>query len=161
MFNGPDVKNYLGASCSFIHDLYLHIVSLKMALNNKTHGAEYNAEILEDSLKSDHHFDFPNNKRTVVSNTTNTATKVVKYFSEDAEQVNYEMHQLNSAVKYGFGVLENTRSTIAVDDNGIFLSFLLVRPPRSQSLLIMGWCSSIPEHRLRIPLDSGPIFSLS
>ena len=26
--------------------------------------------------------------------------------------------------------------------------FLLVRPPRSQSLLIMGWCSSIPEHRL-------------
>ena len=38
-----------------------------------------------------------------------------------------------------------------------FLSFLLVRPPRSQSLLIMGWCSSIPEHRLWIPLDSGPI----
>ena len=26
--------------------------------------------------------------------------------------------------------------------------FLLVRPPRSQSLLIMGCCSSIPEHRL-------------
>ena len=26
--------------------------------------------------------------------------------------------------------------------------FLLVRPPRSQSLLIMGLCSSIPEHRL-------------
>ena len=40
------------------------------------------------------------------------------------------------------------------------LFFLLVQPPRSQSLLIMGWCSSIPEHRLRIPLDSGPIFSL-
>ena len=39
--------------------------------------------------------------------------------------------------------------------------FLLVRPPRSQSLLIMGWCSSIPNHRLRLPLDSGPIFSLS
>ena len=26
--------------------------------------------------------------------------------------------------------------------------FLLVWPPRFQSLLIMGWCSSIPEHRL-------------
>ena len=38
-----------------------------------------------------------------------------------------------------------------------YLCILLVRPPRSQSLLIMGWCSSIPEHRLRIPLDSGPI----
>ena len=35
--------------------------------------------------------------------------------------------------------------------------FLLVRPPRSQSLLIMGWCSSIPEHRLWITLDSVPI----
>ena len=35
-------------------------------------------------------------------------------------------------------------------------SFLLVRPPMSQSLLIMGWCSSIPEHRLRLHLDSGP-----
>ena len=38
-----------------------------------------------------------------------------------------------------------------------FLSFfLLVWPPRSQSLLIMGWCSSIPEHRLWLPLDSVP-----
>ena len=43
-----------------------------------------------------------------------------------------------------------------------FLFFLLFRPPMSQSLLIMGWCSSIPEHRLRLHLDSGPIsFSLS
>ena len=42
-----------------------------------------------------------------------------------------------------------------------FSFFLLVRPPRSQSLLIMGWCSSIPEHRLRLHLDSGPIFNLS
>ena len=38
---------------------------------------------------------------------------------------------------------------------------LLVRPPMSQSLLIMGWYSSIPEHRLRLHLDSGPIFNLS
>ena len=39
--------------------------------------------------------------------------------------------------------------------------FLLVRPPMSQSLLVMGWCSSIPEHRLRLHLDSGPIVNLS
>ena len=40
-----------------------------------------------------------------------------------------------------------------------FLSsfLLLVRSPRSQSLLIMVWCSSKTEHRLRLPLDSGPI----
>ena len=39
--------------------------------------------------------------------------------------------------------------------------FLLVWPPRSQSLLIMVWCSSKTDHRLRIPLDSGPIFWLA
>ena len=32
--------------------------------------------------------------------------------------------------------------------SSLFFFFLLFRPPRSQSLLIMGWCSSIPEHRL-------------
>ena len=41
---------------------------------------------------------------------------------------------------------------------GIF--FLLVWPPRSQSLLIMGWCSSIPKHRLWLPLDSVPFYVL-
>ena len=49
----------------------------------------------------------------------NAATKVAENFSEDAEQVNCEMHHLNSAVKYVFGVLENTISTIAVDENGL------------------------------------------
>ena len=39
----------------------------------------------------------------------------------------------------------------------IFLSSSLVWPPGSQSLLIMGWCISIPEHRLWIPLDCVPI----
>ena len=31
---------------------------------------------------------------------------------------------------------------------GILSFFLLVWPPRFQSLLIMGWCDSIPEHRI-------------
>ena len=109
MFNVPDVNNLLGDSCSFIHDFYLNIVELKLKLNKKTHGSEYNAEILEDSFKAYYHFDFPNNSRTIVSNTTNAATKVAEYFSEDAEQVNCEMHQLNGTMKYGFGLLENTR----------------------------------------------------
>ena len=33
-----------------------------------------------------------------------------------------------------------------------------VWPPRSLSLLIIGWCDSIPEHRIRRPLDSVPMF---
>ena len=63
MFNGPGGKNYPGASCSFIHYFYLHIVALKLTFSNKTHGSEYNAEILEGSLKVDYHFDFPKNAR--------------------------------------------------------------------------------------------------
>jgi hypothetical protein len=48
----------------------------------------------------------------------NAATKVPEYFSEDAEQVDCEMHQLNKAMKYGFGLLKNTRSTIFLYANG-------------------------------------------
>ena len=44
---------------------------------------------------------------------------MAKYFYEDVEQVSYEMHQINGSMKYGFGMLENTISTIAVDDNGL------------------------------------------
>ena len=44
---------------------------------------------------------------------------MAEYLSEDAEQLSCEMHRLNIAMKYGFGLLENTRSTIAVDENGL------------------------------------------
>ena len=47
---------------------------------------------------------------------------MAKYFSEDAKQFNCEMHQLNGAMKYVFGLLENTKLTIAVDDNGIWIN---------------------------------------
>ena len=35
-----------------------------------------------------------------------------------------------------------------------------VWPPRFQSLRIMGWCSSKPDHRLWLPLDSIPMFKI-
>jgi hypothetical protein len=117
MFQGSAGNNYLGASCSFIHDFYLHILSLQLTLNNKTHGSEYNAEVLENIPKADYLFDFPKKARTVVIDTTNATIKVAKCFSEDTEQVKGEMHQLNTAMKYGFGLLENTRSTIFLDEN--------------------------------------------
>ena len=93
-----------------------------MTLNNKMHGSEYNAKILEDSLKADYHFYFPNNSRTVVSDTTNASTKVAEYFFEYAQQVNCEIHQLNRAMQYGFGVLENKRLAITVYQNGICIN---------------------------------------
>ena len=46
---------------------------------------------------------------------------MTKFFSEDAEKVNCEMHQLNSAMKYGFGMLGNTRSTITVYEDGLWI----------------------------------------
>ena len=100
-FNGTDGKNYPDASCSFILDLYLHIVVLKQMLNNNTRGSGYNAVILEDILKADYNFNFPKNKINIISDTKNAATKVAKYFSEDSEQANCEVHQLNSSMKYG------------------------------------------------------------
>ena len=63
MFNRNYGKNYLGVSCSFIHGFYLHIVVLKLTFNNKMHGSEYNAEILEDILKAEYNFYFPKNPR--------------------------------------------------------------------------------------------------
>ena len=105
MFNGPGGNNYLGSSCSFIYEFYMHIVALKLTLNNNTRGSHYNAEILEEILKADYHFYFPTNSITVISDTTNADTKVDNYFSEDTEQVNSEMHHLNSAMEYGCGML--------------------------------------------------------
>ena len=106
MFNGPDGNNYLGASCTFIHDFYLHIVALNLTLNSKMHSSEYNSKSLEDSLKAEYYFGFTKNEVTVVSNTSNDSTMVEEYFSEDAEQVNCEINYINSAIKYGFGLLE-------------------------------------------------------
>jgi hypothetical protein len=63
-------------------------------------------------------FYFPKDARTVFSDMMNATTEVAEYFSEDAEQVNYEMHQLSTAMKYGFGLFGNTRSTIFLDANG-------------------------------------------
>ena len=94
-------------------------MALKLELNNKMHGSDYNAEILEYSLKADHHFDSPKNTRTVARDTNNASTKVAKYFSDYTEQFNSETHHLNSAMKYGFGILDDKKSTIAVYENGI------------------------------------------
>ena len=112
-FYGTDGNNYLGASCIFIHDFYLNIVLLKITLNKKTHGSEHNSENLEDRLKADYSFDFLKNARSVVTDKANSATKVDGYFFEDAEQVNCDIHHINSAMKYVFVLLENTRLTIS------------------------------------------------
>jgi hypothetical protein len=118
MFNGPYGNNYLVASCSFILNFDLHVMAVKLTLNNVTHNSKYNANVLDTRLKAIYGYDFAASYCTVVSDTTNSATAVAKFFSSEAEQVNCEMHQVNSCMKYGYGILENTRSSIVSDANG-------------------------------------------
>jgi hypothetical protein len=83
MFNVPDGSNYLGASCSFIYNFDLHVVALKLTLNNVTHISEYNANVLDTELKAIYGFDVAASSCTVVSDTTNSATAVSEFFSSE------------------------------------------------------------------------------
>ena len=57
--------------------------------------------------------------KLVASETTNSATAVAIFFSPRAVQVDCEMHQLNSCLKYGFGIFENYRSKDMLDKIGL------------------------------------------
>ena len=59
--------------------------------------------------------------KSVASDTTNSATAVARFFSRSAVQVDCEMHQLNSFLKYGFGICENYKSEDMLDDNGVVI----------------------------------------
>ena len=120
MWTGADHNNYLGFSISFIHDFSLVKVFLGLEKNNVSHHADYNAVLLEYSFLRNYDFDFAPWCRTVVSDTTPSATNVASQLSEDAEQINCEMHELNSCLKYGYGILENTRTKYARNEDGTF-----------------------------------------
>ena len=59
--------------------------------------------------------------KSVASDTTNLATAVARFFSPRVVQVDCEMHQLNSFLKYGFGICENYRSEDMIDENGVII----------------------------------------
>ena len=48
------------------------------------------------------------------------------------------MHQINSAIKYGFVLLENKSSTIAVDDNGLQLKIINSKCNRLSNIVTPG-----------------------
>jgi hypothetical protein len=138
MFNGTDGNNYLGASFSIIHNFDLHIVDLKLTLKNVTNNSNYNANVLDTELNAVYGFVFAASYCTVVSDTTNSATAVAEFFSSEADQVNCEMHQVYSCMKYGYGVLQNTRSSIVSDANGQKLKLLTGKFKSSTESVIPG-----------------------
>ena len=76
-----------------------------------------------------------------------------KYFNVCLHPHHPPLHRELLRVVDGWNLVEMFSSVFSI----FFLYFLLlVWPLRFQSLLIMGWCYSIPKHRLWLPLDSVP-----
>ena len=76
---------------------------------------------MEHNLLQQYKFDFSKWCHTVVSDMTACAVNVAMEFLEDSIQVDCEMHQLNTCLKYGLGLYENTSTKFAKDGNGNFL----------------------------------------
>ena len=87
---------------SFIMGFDLFILSGVLIANNVIHSSNYNADILQKILKEMFEMEISCFTKLVASDTTNLATAVVRFFSLRAVQVNCEMHQLHSCLKYGF-----------------------------------------------------------
>ena len=59
--------------------------------------------------------------KLVASDTTNSATAVTRFLYPMAVQVDCEIHQLNSCLKYCFVICENYRSEEMLDNNGVVI----------------------------------------
>jgi hypothetical protein len=118
IWTGNDGNNNLGFSCSFIWEMQLIKVKLGHVKNNLSHKAELNATLMEHSLLKHYQFDFSQWCYSIVSDTTSSAVNVAEEFSDDTKEVNCTMHKLNSSLKYGYGLLENTKTRFARNEDG-------------------------------------------
>ena len=116
-----DGKNYLGASVSFMVDFYLYRLAVALIPNNVSHSSNYNEDLLQKRLKETFDLGISLFTKSVASDTTNLATAVARFFSPRVVQVDCEMHQLNSFLKYGFGICENYRGEDMIDENGVII----------------------------------------
>ena len=92
---------------SFMVDFDLYILDVALIPNNMSHSSNYNADLLQKILKETFELDISRFTKLVVSDNTNLAIAVARFFSPRAVQVNCETHQLNLCLKYGFGICEN------------------------------------------------------
>ena len=121
MWTRKDKNYYLGFSYSFIYNWESIRIFLGLVKNNQGHEAEINAVLMEHNLLQQIKFDFSKWCHTVVSDMTACAVNVTMKFSEDSIQVDCKMHQLNTCLKYGLGLYENTSTKFAKDGNENFL----------------------------------------
>ena len=106
---------------SFMVDFDLYRLAVELIPNNVNHSSNYNADLLQKILKETFELDISLFTKLVASDTTNSATAVARFFSPSAVQVDCEMHQLNSCLKYGFRIFENYRSKDMLYKNGVVI----------------------------------------
>ena len=92
-----------------------------MITNNVSHSSNYNADLLQKTLKETFKLDISLFTKLVASDTTNLATAVARFFSPSAVPVDCEMHQLNLCLKYGLGICKNYKSEDVLDNNGVVI----------------------------------------
>ena len=86
-----------------------------MIPNNVSHYSNYNADLLQKIFKETFELGISQFTKSVASDTTNLVTAVTLFFFPMAVQVDCEMHQLNSCLKYGFRICKNYRSKDMLD----------------------------------------------
>ena len=102
-------------------DFDLYILDVALIPNNVNHSSSYNADFLQKILKETFKLDISLFTKSVASDTTNSETDVARFFSPRAVQVDCEMHQLNSCLKYGFRICKNYKSEDMLDKNGVVI----------------------------------------
>ena len=106
---------------SFMVYFDLYILAITLINNNVRHHSNYNADLLQKILKETFKLEIYWFTKSVASDTTNYATAAARFFSPRATQVDCEMHQFNSCLKYGFGICENYKREDMIDENGVVI----------------------------------------
>ena len=97
----------------------LYILAVALIPNIVSRYTNYNADLMQKILKETLELDIYRFTNLVASDTTNSATDMTRFFPPRAVQVDCEIHQLNSCLKYGFVICKNFRSKDILDENSL------------------------------------------
>ena len=102
-------------------DFDLYILAIALVPNNVSHSNNYNVDLMQKILKETFELETSLFTKSVAIDTTNLAISVARFCPPRAVQVDCEMHQLNSCLKYGFRIFENYRSKDMLYKNGVVI----------------------------------------
>ena len=100
-------------------DFELYKLAVALITNIVSRYTNYNADLMQKILKETLELDIYRFTNLVASDTTNSATDMTRFFPPRAVQVDCEIHQLNSCLKYGFVICKNFRSKDILDENSL------------------------------------------